>query len=55
MTPLFKILIAKTGSEYTAELYNDNILVVTHVRRTMAHALLAVSLELCDEIDPTEE
>lgn len=56
MKPVYKILIEQTGAEeYTAELYNDNVPICTHVRRTAAHALLAISLEICDELDPIEE
>jgi hypothetical protein len=52
----YTIKLKQTGAEeYTAELFNDNVSVCTYARRTAAHALLAISLMLCDEIDPTED
>lgn len=52
----FIVNIRKIESgNYEAELYANGELLITHERKTVAHVLLALALEMSDNIDPTEE
>jgi hypothetical protein len=55
MTVLMNIEVRKTDEGYEAVVVKEGLIEGYHVRKSLAHVLLAISLQIMDNEEPYEE